>query len=97
MVDSFGKHRLVHPDEWLSPYDETLKSLGRSDRRRWTDEVLAELALRARLTGDEIVEIHAGSDYRDFGLIDGLRDLGCEVVIPAEGLSFGQQLRFYRQ
>ena len=41
-------------------------------------------------------EIHAGSAYRDFGLVDGLRQLGARVVMPAEGLNQGQQLAFYQ-
>jgi hypothetical protein len=42
-----------------------------------------------------IFEIHAGSEYRDFGLIDGLQRLGATVINPTFGLTFGEQLRFY--
>jgi hypothetical protein len=41
-------------------------------------------------------EIHAGSDYRNFGL-EGLIVCGASVEIPIEGVTQGQQLRFYMQ
>ena len=40
-------------------------------------------------------EIHAGSDYRDFGLTDGLLLRGALVVVPTLGLTQGRQLAFY--
>ena len=46
------------------------------------------------LTGLDF-EIHAGSTYRNYGVVDRLERLGAHVVIPASGLSFGRQLSFY--
>jgi hypothetical protein len=42
-----------------------------------------------------VFEIHAGADYRDFGLADGLLQRGAVVTVPTLGLSQGRQLAFY--
>ena len=92
-----AKHGLVHPDRWLEPYDVTLKNEAPSQRRVWSQDVLAELS---RLLGDvngAVFEIHAGVAYRDSGLVTGLEDRGAVVEIPAEGLGLGEQLHFYGQ
>jgi hypothetical protein len=44
----------------------------------------------------DIFEIHAGTEYRDFGLVEGLRTRGCKVEIPTEGMRIDHQLRFYK-
>ena len=45
----------------------------------------------------EVFEIHAGAEYRDFGLVEGLRVRNCPVEVPTEGMRIGEQLRFYKQ
>jgi hypothetical protein len=40
-------------------------------------------------------ELHAGADYRLFGLEDGLRARGYVIDNPTEGLRSGEQLAFY--
>lgn len=88
-------HGLVHPDQVISPYDVTLKNASRADRRAWTQRVLLALDQQVRLGRGTIVEIHAGADYREFGLLDGLRARGCETSIPTLGMPIGSQLQFY--
>lgn len=92
-----AKHGLVHPLNALAPYDETLKLASRSARRRWSHEVLAALDERVIPAAGDIVEIHAGTDYRDYGLVQGLGDRGCVVEIPSAGMAIGEQLRFYKR
>jgi hypothetical protein len=46
------------------------------------------------LSGFEF-EIHAGAEYREWGLIDGLVAAGSSVSIPAAGLRQGEQLALY--
>ena len=41
-------------------------------------------------------EVHAGSNYSSFGLADGLRAQEAALLVPAEHLSLGRQLSFYR-
>jgi hypothetical protein len=40
-------------------------------------------------------EAHAGSNYLDFGLVEGLIGAGAEVVRPAQGLGLFEQQAFY--
>jgi hypothetical protein len=89
-------HGLVHPDAVLAPYDVTLKDTGRAQRRTWTRSVLHAIDERVHPEAGDVFELHAGAEYRDFGLVDGLRGRGCKVEIPTEGMRIGQQLRFYQ-
>jgi hypothetical protein len=45
----------------------------------------------------DVFELHAGADYRLFGLEDGLRERGCSIENPTEGLKFGRQLALYSE
>jgi hypothetical protein len=90
-------HGLVHPEEVLAPYDVTLKDQGRPARRAWSASVLVAIEDRIRPRAGDVFEVHAGADYRDFGLVDGLRAMGCVVENPTEGMPIGEQLRFYSQ
>lgn len=90
-------HGLVHPDEVLEPYDVALKSASRRERRHWTAGVVKSIDERIRPLRGDVVELHAGAEYRGSGLIDALRSRGCVIENPTEGLPIGRQLRFYRQ
>lgn len=90
-----AKHGLVAPDTVLEPYDQTLKRAGRANRRRWSDDVLAALTRELGTFSATTFEIHAGNEYRMFGLEQGIRELGGLVNVPTAGLSLGQQLAYY--
>ena len=92
-----AKHGLVHPDEVLVPYNVALKDVGRLARRSWSDQLLLVIDERIQPSRGDVFEIHAGAEYREFGLLDGLRDRGCLIEIPTERMRIGEQLRFYRQ
>jgi hypothetical protein len=47
------------------------------------------------LAGTEF-ECHAGAEYLQFGLIEGLRSAGGTILNPTEGLGLGRQLSFYK-
>ena len=81
----------------LAPYDVTLKNAGRAQRRHWSSTVLASIDQQVRPRQDDVFEIHAGAEYRDFGLIEGLNARGCTVEIPTEGMTIGHQLGFYKR
>ena len=91
-----AKHGSVDPDTVLEPYVETLKNAGRGERQRWSAAVLNALKVELGSLSSTVFEIHAGDDYRGFGLVDGIRDLGGQVIVPTDRLSLGQQLAFYR-
>ncbi|MEX0663315.1 MAG: DUF6884 domain-containing protein [Acidimicrobiia bacterium] len=92
-----AKHGLVDPGDVLAPYDVTLKDASRVERRRWSQSVLHDVDERVHPVVGDVFEVHAGAEYRDFGLLQGLEDRGCEVVIPTQGLGIGRQLQFYKQ
>ena len=86
---------LVDPDDVIEPYDVALKSASTAERRAWSRGVLESLRTElGDLRGIEF-ECHAGSEYLNFGVVDGLQALGATVTVPTEGLSFGRQLAFY--
>lgn len=89
-------HGLVDPDQELEPYDVTLKDATAAQRRAWSQAVLKDLVSRAGVRAGDVVEIHAGVEYRGFGLVDGLERMGVVVEVPAAGMRQGQQLQFYR-
>lgn len=90
-----AQYGLVEPDEPIEPYERSLADLTVAERRDWASKVL--LSLRAKL-GDLSkykFEIHAGANYFDFGLAEGLRMAGAGLVIPTKGLRQGEQLSYY--
>jgi len=90
-----ARHGLVRDDEWLEPYDETLNDQSATSKRRWAEKVLAALDALDLDFRTSTFEIHAGNEYRSFGLVDGLRERGATIEVPAAHLGQGEQLAFY--
>jgi uncharacterized HhH-GPD family protein len=91
-----AKHGLLDPSEVIEPYDVALKDLPSDARRAWSRKVLDALFGRFGDLSGEVFEIHAGSAYRNNGLVSGLKAAGATIENPTEGLNRGQQLAFYR-
>jgi hypothetical protein len=89
-----AKHGLVAPDMVVAPYDETLNKMTVVARRAWARRVLKDLD-RVLQPGDQVV-ILAGKRYRE-NLVGPIRQMGCSVEIPMEGLGIGKQLRWLKQ
>jgi hypothetical protein len=85
-----AKHGLVHPDQVLAPYEQTLNRMPKRERVAWADAVWADL-LKV-LPADAEVVFLAGARYRE-GLEDRLREHGFAVTVPLEGLGIGKQLQ----
>jgi hypothetical protein len=90
-----ARHGLVRSDERLEPYDETLNDQAAAAKRRWAQAVLAGLDSIGFDYSATTFEIHAGSEYRSFGLVEGLEQRGAIVEVPAVHLGQGEQLAFY--
>ena len=88
-------HHLLEPDDLVAPYDVTLVGTTRETRRSWSQETLAAISDKLGDVRGYVFEIHAGADYRDSGLTDGLLRRGALVVVPTLGLTQGRQLSFY--
>ena len=91
-----ARHGLVRSDERLEPYDETLNDQPADAKRSWAQAVLAGLDSIGFDYSATTFEIHAGNDYRSFGLVEGLEQRGAIVEVPAAHLGQGEQLAFYR-
>jgi len=91
-----AKHGLVDPREELHPYDVTLNTMGVGERREWSQRVLEQIRAQIDPSISDVFEIHAGANYRVFGLVAGLSSMGFVVEVPTEGLRMGAQLQFYK-
>lgn len=90
-------HGLLHPEEVLEPYDVTLKSMPPAERRRWSAHVLRSIEKRIQPRHGDVVELHCGAEYRDFGLAAGLQQRGVALENPTQGMPIGKQLSFYKE
>jgi hypothetical protein len=88
-------HGAVRPDVVLEPYDVTLNDASRAERRAWASRVLGQLESELGSLRGLTFEIHAGANYTDWDLVEGLQKRGATVEQPLAGLSLGQQLAFY--
>lgn len=89
-------HGLVDPGQRLEPYDVTLNTIGRNERRRWAAGVVQALQERLGTLQEHHFELHAGANYLEFGLIEALTRQGATVSWPTRGLPMGKQLQYYR-
>ncbi|KRE81358.1 DUF6884 domain-containing protein [Arthrobacter sp. Soil764] len=83
-----AKHRLVHPDTVLEPYDQRLSgSRASAANQEWADMVRKQL--EDELNGVENITLLAlaGEQYRTI-----LRDVPWPYEVPMQGLGIGQQL-----
>lgn len=87
---------LVDPLTLLEPYDVTMKDATTAQRRAWSERVLRQIDQAVEPQPGDLFQIHAGAEYRNFGLDAGLLARRCRVEIPTEGLPIGKQLQFYK-
>ena len=86
-----AKHRLVHPDDEIDPYNLTLNDMPSADVEAWADAVFESLQQRTDVEEDHFVFL-AGDKYRRY-LVPRLRS----VEVPMEGLGIGEQLHFLKR
>ena len=89
-----AKHGLLDPDRVIAPYDLSLKSMTAAGRRIWAKGVLRSLL--PRLKGSDDVVFLAGNVYRE-NLVSPIREHGCGVEEPMEGLRIGEQLNWLNE
>jgi hypothetical protein len=90
-------HGLVDPTQRLEPYDVTLNTFTRDERRRWAEGMVHSLENRLGTLQGVHFELHAGANYIEFGLMDALTRRGATVSWPVRGLTMGKQLQFYQR
>ena len=72
----------VHPEQVIEPYDLTLNSMGVTDRRLWSERVMAQI--QPHLNDVRSVVFLAGQKYRKF-LEPEVASLGVTVQGSYEG------------
>jgi hypothetical protein len=86
-----AKYGLVEPTAVIEPYEETLNTKSRAERREWARKVWAPL--RERLKPDDRVTILAGKKYRE-DLLPLIEVHGCRADIPMQKLRYVQQVQW---
>lgn len=81
-----AKYGLVEPQRRIEPYDVTLKTMPRSECRRWGKQVAHEI----RELGDVVLEAHAGTNY-----VRPLLEAGVVLDEPLRGLAIGNRMHWY--
>jgi len=84
-----AKHGLIQPDEVISPYDQTLNTMGVVERRDWARLVQGQM--NQQMPDAVRIVVLAGQRYRE-SLMDYLRSRAQTVDVPMAGLRIGEQL-----
>lgn len=88
-------HGLLHPDDKIRHYDETLNGKSKEHQREWSERIVSEMEKRGLLGQGHVWEVHAGSDYSG-QLVPLLKRKGEQVEEPVRGLSIGRRRGFYK-
>lgn len=88
-----AKYGLVHPDEIIEPYDDTLTTMPISARKAWAERVARQLELEGFHA--RTIVVLAGRRYREF-LMPTLQRMADTVEVPMEGLGTGRQLAWLK-
>ena len=85
-----AKFGLVTPEQTISPYEQTLNDMSRTERQAWAQRVQQQMD-RVLPACDRCVVL-AGQRYREF-LMDYLTQR-YTTEVPMKGLAIGKQLRW---
>lgn len=86
-----AEHGLLHPDERIEAYEETLNGMRVAQRIEWAERVDRQIEeLLPRL---EMAVVLAGLRYREF-LLPLLQARNIETQVPMAGLTIGKQLKW---
>jgi hypothetical protein len=99
-----AKHRVVHPDQVLEPYDLSMADLKPTEAAHWGLLTESDLRLspscadglgRRMMRGEDVhLFFHCGVAYRA-PLIGRIQWSRVTVHVPLEGLGIGEQLAWY--
>jgi len=88
-----AKEGLLTKDQYIEPYNVSIKNFSTSEKREWAHQVIHELEQRV-LPSQCRIYIHGGWVYREF-LQPALEKAGFDFEVPLEGYSIGNQLKWY--
>ncbi len=86
-----AKYGLLPPDEFIDPYNVTLKEMSKYQREMWAKRVVQDLT--PHLSYKDLVVFLAGHSYRE-RLEEPLIQMGCQISVPMRGLRIGEQMQW---
>lgn len=84
-----AKHGVVHPDQIIEPYDQSLNNMTPVARHRWDRKVENQLMSRTDLQSHDKLVVLAGKNYLGFVPL-----VPFATETPLEGLGIGERLRW---
>jgi len=85
-----AKYGLLELNQKIEPYNETLNSKNKREKKEWAAEVFNELSKKVDISKTQFIFL-AGINYREYLLLR----LN-QFEIPMQGLVIGKQLQFLR-
>ena len=87
-----AKYGLLKPDDIIEPYELTLNNFNKKELIKWSKNVWSDL--KKQVGQKDEIDFLCGSNYRKY-LIDFFNNNSIKYNILLEGLSIGNQLKFY--
>ena len=84
-----AKYHLVCPETVIQPYEKTLKSIPKIERKSWAQNVFTQF--EPYISDVNSITFLAGKLYWEF-LEPALIERGVKVYVPMSGLRIGEQL-----
>jgi len=85
-----AKHGLVDLHWKIEPYDKTLNTMNKEERKKWAVKTASQL--KKKIKKKDVLYFHAGKNYREFLILL----LDNQKKIPLKHLGIGKQLGFYK-
>lgn len=89
-----AQYGVLWPEDEIAPYDKTLSTMPRHERREWALEVIRDLHAVMR-PGDKVVS-YLGATYAEY-VLPALRRNGYVVEEPLRGLGQGKRLAWFKE
>ena len=86
-----AKYGLLELNQWIEPYELTLNTMNKKQRKEWADKVLMQCKEKG-ISFDEETMFLCGKRYREF-LMNEFKN----STAPLGHLGIGKQLAFYNK
>lgn len=86
-----AKYKLLELDDVISPYELTLNTMNKQQQKKWAYDVYSQLKAKGQNFEEEAIFL-CGENYRKY-----LSQVFKNSKAPLQGVSFGNQLKFYNK
>ena len=86
-----AKYKLLELEDIISPYELTLNAMDKQQQKKWAYDVYLQLKTKGQDFEEKAVFL-CGDNYRKY-----LMQVFKNAEVPLQGVSFGNQLKFYKQ